>query len=218
MRLKKSIKYFLSSYTVRQDRTKYNGLIEVKMVFNMPRLIVNNMIQSGGMMRKIWDKGIKKLKRENKKIKKALILGLGGGDVAFRIEQYFPQIKVIGIEIDKKIIDMAYAYFNLHKLKNLKVENEDGAKYVRKTKNEFDLIIVDVFQGEKIPGKFKSKRFLNNLTKKLTKNGVVIYNHLFDKENKPKAGEFIKKLEGYFKKIYLQRVGVNLLIYAEVVK
>ena len=213
--MKKSLKYFLSYYTIRQERSKYNGLIKVIMVFNMPRLIVGGMVQSGGLVRKIWDKGISKLKQENKKVNKALVLGFGCGDCAFRIKKYFPHALITGVEVDEKIIEIAKAYFNLNKLKNLNLVVEDGVKFVSNTKEKYDLVLVDAYLGKKVPKVFKSERFFKNLIKVLNKDGMVVFNHLFFGKEKEKAKKMISDLENYFGKIKLVRVASNLLIFAE---
>lgn len=211
--MKKWIKYFLSYYTIRQDRSKHNSLIKVVMVFNMPRLIVGGMVQSGGLVRKIWDKGIKTLKGKKKKIKSVLILGFGCGDCAFKVAKYYPKAQVTGVEIDKKIIDVAKSYFNLHKLKNLKLVVDDGAKFINKTKDKYDLVVVDVYLGEKMPKVFKTEKFFKQVKKILNTNGTMIINHLFFKDYKKQARGLIELLEKEFEKIRLVRVASNLLIY-----
>lgn len=212
--MKKSLKYFLSYYTIRQERSKFNGLIKVTMAFNMPRLIVDDMVQSGGMVRKIWDKAISKLKKEKKRVHHALVLGFGCGDCAFRIRQYYPHAQITGIEIDEKIIEMAKSYFNLHKLKNLNLVIEDGVKFVKTTKEKYDLVLVDAYLGKKVPKVFKSERFFKNLVKILDQDGMVVFNHLFFSNEKQKAKKMVQSLEKYFNKIKLVRVASNLLIFA----
>jgi spermidine synthase len=210
--MKKAIQDFLSFRVIRQDQSKINGLIKVVMVFNRPRLIVGGMVQSGGLVKKIWDKGIKKLKRERLKVKKALILGFGGGDCAFAIDQYYPKAQVTGVEIDKKIIEASKNYFNLNQLKKLKVIIGDGVKFIAKTKDKYDLIVVDVYLGQKTPKGFKTKRFFREVKKRLNKNGAIIFNHLFFKKYKDQAKRLIETMEPEFNKIRLVRVASNLLI------
>ncbi len=212
--MKQSLKYFFSYYTVRQDQSKINGLIKVVMAFNMPRLIVGGMVQSGGLVRKIWDKAIGKLHKDKKKIKKVLVLGFGCGDCAFKVKKYYPKAEIIGVEIDKKIIDVAECYFNLHKLKNLTVINADGVKFINQTKEKFDLVVVDVYLGQKMPKVFRGEKFFKRVEGVLNKKGVIIINHLFFKDYKDQVNKLIRVIEKEFKKIKLMRVASNLLIYA----
>jgi len=219
MSMKNWFKYYFGYLPVREVRSPISGLVKVIMVLNRPRLIVGNMVQSGGLVRKIWEKAISRLKKKGKKVTQVLILGLGCGDCAFEVQKYYPRAKMIGVEIDKHVVDMAKCYFNLATVKNLKIAIEDAAKYVRKLSKKkrlkkFDLILVDVYLGKKMPKEFRSKIFFERLKKLLNKNGVVAYNHLFFKNYKKEAKEFVKELEPMFSKIELQRTASNLIIFA----
>ena len=216
--MRKWLKYFLTYNPIREYYSPINGPMKVVMVMNMPRLIVGGLLQSGGLVRQIWDKAVGKLKKEGRGVKKALILGLGCGDCAFRINKYYPDVQMTGVEIDAQIIDAAQCYFNLAILKNLKIAIEDGISYVKKitkTKQKFDLIIVDVYLGKNAPGPFRTRSFFNQLKRLLTPDGVVIYNHLFFGEHKNQAKNLIKTIEAILPQITLQRTASNLLIFAK---
>jgi len=208
----------LTTYTIKEINSPINGLIKVVMVFNRPRMIIGGLLQSGGLIIKLWDKAIKKLRKEKYPVKNALIVGLGCGDCAFSLERYYPGAKITGIEVDEKIADLAQCYFNLATVKNLKISVADGVKYVEKISRQkkrikYDLIVVDAYLGEKMPKVFRTKKFMNNLTKILSVKGVVIYNHLFFGKHKQQAEMFIRVLEENFDKISLQRTASNLLIF-----
>jgi len=181
------------------------------------------MVQSGGMVKAIWDKALAKLDREGQKVNKALVLGLGCGDCVFSINRHYPYARVTGVELDPEVINMAECYFNLATAKNLKVAISEGADYVAKKTSakggaaadqKFDLIIVDVYLGQVMPKKFKEKKFLANLAKLVAKNGVVVINHLFFGGHKKEAERFIKDLEKIWPQITLQRTASNLVIFA----
>ncbi len=217
--MKKWFKHYFGYLPVKEVQSPISGLVKVVMVLNRPRLIVGNMVQSGGLVRKIWEKAIARLKKKGKKVAQVLILGLGCGDCAFEVQKYYPRAKMTGVEIDKHVVDMAKCYFNLATVKNLKIAIEDAAKYVnrlakRKRLKKFDLIIVDIYLGKKMPKEFRNKQFFERLKKLLRKNGVVAYNHLFFKGYKKEAKKFIKELEPMFSKIELQRSASNLIIFA----
>lgn len=212
------IKYFLRYYTIKEGRSPINGMFKVVMWFNRPRLIIGQMVQSGGAARKIWHRGIHTLKQKRQSIKRVLIIGLGCGDVAFEIQRHYRKTRMTGVEIDPHVIEMAKCYFDLATVKNLNITISEGARYVAKLARakriiKYDLIVVDAYLGNVMPRGFRSRAFFNQLTKLLTHNGVVIYNHLFYGRHKESAKEFIKTLERYFDKITLVRSGQNLLIF-----
>lgn len=212
------IKNFLTMQTIKEYRSIHNGLIKVILAFNKPRLMMGGMLQSGKLMRNVWNKALGKIKKGNHQINQALIIGLGCGDCAFEIQNYYPKAQMTGVEIDEQVIEAAQCYFNLATVKHLKIAIDDGVKYVNKlakqrVSKKFDLVIVDAFIGDQMPKGFKTKKFFATLTKLLTHNGVVIYNHLFFKEHKEEAESFIKELEKVFGKITLMRTHSNLLIF-----
>lgn len=53
---------------------------------------------------------------EHKKEMKILILGMGSGTYAEQCRKYFPQAVVKGVEIDKKITDLAREFLNCQKI------------------------------------------------------------------------------------------------------
>lgn len=212
------LKYFFRYYTIKEGRSPINGLYKVVMLFNRPRLVIGNMVQSGGMVRKIWQKAIHALKDKGVKVDRALIIGLGCGDCAFEIQTHYRQAKIFGVEIDPHVVEMARCYFDLATVKNLSISIADGAKYVsqlakRKQVKKFDLVVIDAYLGNTMPKGFRSKIFFKQLGKLLAHDGVVIYNHLFYDQYKTEAEKFIKELETEFGKVTLLRAGENLLIF-----
>lgn len=212
------LKNYLTTQTIKEYRSLHNGLIQVVLAFNRPRLIIGGMLQSGRLMQKVWNKAIGQVKKKGQKVEQALIIGLGCGDVAFEIQKYYPRAQMTGVEIDDQVIEAAQCYFNLATIKNLKIAIDDGVKYAdklakQKAGKKFDLIIVDAFIGKQIPKGFKTKKFFTALTRLLAHNGAVIYNHLFFKEHKEKAKSFIQNLEKVFGEITLMRTRSNLLIF-----
>lgn len=212
------LKNLFTTQIIKQYHSKHNGLIQVVFAHNQPRLIMGGLLQSGKLMQKVWGKVIDKISQKGQKIQQALIIGLGCGDVALEIQKYYPKAKMIGVEIDEQVIEAGQCYFHLALVKNLTIAIEDGIKYVAKlTKQKklkkFDLIIIDAYIGDQIPKGFTTKKFFESLTKLLTHNGVVIYNHLFFKNHKEQGEKFIKEIEKVFGEITLMRTRSNLLIF-----
>ncbi|HPQ09422.1 MAG TPA: fused MFS/spermidine synthase [Bacteroidia bacterium] len=81
------------------------------------------------------------------KNKKILILGLGGGIIANKLSKYSSEIT--GVEIDPRIIDCAKKYFNLNK--NVKTICDDAQWFLKKDTAHYDVIIMDLFNGEEPP-------------------------------------------------------------------
>lgn len=211
-------KSFWHYQTVKEGRSPINGLYKVVIWFNRPRLLIGNMVQSGGAARKIWYKAIHSVKNKQVKVDKVLILGLGCGDCAFEISQHYPKAQITGVEIDPHIVDVAQCYFDLATIKNLSITVADAAKFTaklarKKKPPKFDLILVDTYLGKTMPRVFRTKKYFKQLAKLLSSNGIVIYNHLFFNHFRQEAEQFIKHMEAEFGKINLLRAEENLLIF-----
>ena len=212
------LKQLTRRQVVKKVNSPINGPIEVVKVLNQPQLIIGGMLQSGGLVQKIWKKAIRKIKDESPKISEVLIIGLGGGNCAREISKHFPQARMTGIEIDKNVVEISKKYFDLESIKNLTVHIEDGNEWIAekalsKKPQSYDLIIIDAYLGKKIPLIFKTRKFIKNLEKILNPEGTIIFNHLFSQQHKQEAKRFIKKLETVFPSIKLQRTTCNLLIF-----
>ena len=80
---------------------------------------------------------------------RVMILGLGSGTFATYCEEYFPQTKIQGAEIDEKIVNIARDYFELPS--SVEVAVEDGRAYLSASEEQYDVIMVDAYQDITIP-------------------------------------------------------------------
>ena len=107
--------------------------------------------------------------------KTVLILGLGGGTVANLILKKYPRTKITGVELSKRVLGLAKREMNLRKLK-IKIVNEDAFEYIKSVKETFDLIIVDIWDGELFNCTTLSPDFIDSCKKLLTENGKIYLN------------------------------------------
>ena len=209
-------KSFFRQQLLEEIDSQFNGPIQVVEFFKQRKIIAGGLIQSGGILTNIWNKGLKKIKSKKLKIQNVLILGLGGGTAARLIVEKWPKVKITGIEIDPVMIKLGRKYFGLDKISQLKIIQAEASEWLLKCQlKKFDLILVDLYQGEKICSKIEEKFFLDNLRKKLADKGIVIFNCLFYAQHQQAAKNFIKKLEEFFNKIELVRIWSNLLILGQ---
>lgn len=181
---------------LEESTSKYNGNIKVIRDFIWGnRIVVNNLTQSGGILFEVWQATLRKL--QNKKVDSCLILGLGGGSVAEIVNKNWQTAKITGIDIDSKMIELGKKYLGLKKVE-IDICIIDAMKFVQKEKKIYDLILVDLYCGDKFPEKFEDERFLKNVKKLLSKNGLIIFNRLWGKENKVSSLKFSDKLGKVF--------------------
>jgi spermidine synthase len=194
--------------TVYKTKSKINGEIVVKEQLGQYTLHVGGLIQSGGIIEGIWKKALRfaSLAQGKPSLSKCLVLGLGGGTVVQLIKSHWPEVKIIGVEIDPEIIKIGEKFFGLGEIENLKIIKANAFKWIGGYFNDlnhqskFDLIIVDLYLGDKFPKKVESEEFLKNLKKLLSKDGMVVFNWLKGKSEK-QFEEKIKKIFPAIEKI-----------------
>ena len=107
------------------------------------------------------------------KNKKSLILGMGGGIIANKLAEQ--QVHVTGVEIDPRIITCAQKYFYLNE--KIKIICEDAQWWLQKDTTHYDIIIIDLFNGEAPPSYlFTYENFLQIKKLLKDKNSLIIIN------------------------------------------
>lgn len=103
-----------------------------------------------------------------------LILGLCTGTYAYQTEYYYNYHKIDGVEIDGKIIDLAYEYFDMPEDVNVYIN--DGRAYMNSLKKTYDVIMVDAYQDITIPFSMSTKEFFTLVKNHLNEGGVMVVN------------------------------------------
>lgn len=146
--------------------TPYNKNISINLYYPQPTLHVDGLIESGDILTHIWKTGIKKLIPRTFTPENILILGLGGGSNTLLASRLYPKAKITAVEIDPFMVEIGYKYFGLKKVKNLKIVIADALDFARELRSEnYDLILVDCFEGKYIPKKLEDLGFLGSLKK-----------------------------------------------------
>lgn len=106
-----------------------------------------------------------------------LLLGVAGGSVIRTlVDEIQYQGKITGVEIDSNIIQIANEYFKLNEIKNLEIVIDDAFEFVLKTKDRYDLIIIDIFQDTTMPNFLFEKFFIDRICFLLKSKGIVLFN------------------------------------------
>ena len=190
-----SLKAYFNPQVVKTFNSKFNTKVQLVNFSGQLRLDMGDLTQSGQVIEKIWSKAFKKLLPNNFKPQKILILGFGAGSVSKVISKKWPQAKMTGIEIDPVVIKIAKEYFAVDNIPNLKIINQDVVAFIKANNDKYNLILIDCYQGYKIPLILEDVNFL----KKLTKIGkVVLINRLFWDKHKIKTLKFLGKLNKSF--------------------
>lgn len=137
-----------------------------------------NTNYSYGSLQRILRKGLKFIGFERiQTMDKILVLGVAGGSVIKTlVDEIHFEGKITGVEIDKAIIEIANEYFHLDQIQNLEIIIDDAFEFVLKTKEKYDLIIIDVFQDVRMPNFLFETFFINRICHLLNSRGFILFN------------------------------------------
>ncbi len=110
-----------------------------------------------------------------------LVLGNGSGTYADQCLKYFPGCHVEGVEIDGRITDLAYEYFDLST--DEEVYEYDGRAYLQAVDGKYDVILVDAYQDITIPFQMSSVEFFTLVRDHLKDGGIMAVNMNMHSDN-----------------------------------
>jgi len=195
-----------------ERKSPFNGKIQVVRSLGLGTYLqAGGITQSGGIVEEIWRQALKKVRRSSFIAHRVLILGLGGGTAAKLVRKYWPNCKITGVEIDPVMVELGRKYLGLDKAK-VKIIIADAYKF---DKGHYDLILIDLYRGDKFPKKFESERFRSLVHGTLADSGVAIFNRLYYGEKRKEAIKFGQKLEKIFTKVdyFYPQANIMFLCY-----
>lgn len=181
--LKKIFSYFIP-ITIYKKKSSLSKTIEITWTNGELVLDSKNTNYSYGSLQRILRKGLKSIGYKNiNSMDHILVLGVAGGSVIKTlVEEIQFRGKITGVEIDSEIIAIANEYFNLSAIANLDIIIEDAFEFVLKTKNKYDLIIIDIFQDTTMPNFLFEDYFIDRIGFILNPNGLILFNTMIINE------------------------------------
>jgi spermidine synthase len=172
----------LLSYFIPINVYKKNSAVSqsLEVTWNNGELVLDskNTNYSFGSLQRILRKGLKYIGYERiRNFKNILVLGVAAGSVIKTlVDEIKFEGKITGVEIDKEIITIANDFFKLDTIPNLEIIIDDAFEFVLKTKDKYDLIIIDIFQDTTMPNFLFEDFFINRINYLLKTNGFILFN------------------------------------------
>lgn len=206
---------FFFPQLIEEQTSRFNGVIKVYKLFGNVSLSVDNLTQSGGLVKNIWHQALKIAANSYKlKAKSCLILGLGGGTAAKLISQSWPEAKILGVEIDPAILQLGKKYFAVDQIKHLKIITDDAFTISYKLKaKSYQLILIDLYHGKSFPHQATTLKFAQNLKRLLHPQGILIINRLNYAHNEESINHHLSVLKQIFPQVTSHKILSNILVF-----
>ena len=135
--------------------------------------------------KRFWSRATEEVSQRLSNPKTALIVGVGGATIPHLLSRRFPEMLLVGVELDPEILKIARQYFDLERIARLAVVEGDGHRVVFSHQGPaFDLTFIDAYLGGNFPLHFAEKDFLRRLREITSPEGVIAIN---------RASGFLKK-------------------------
>ncbi|MBB1194826.1 spermidine synthase [Flavobacterium sp. SOK18b] len=174
----KKILSYLIPVKIFETKSSISQSIEVTWANGELVLDSKNANYSYGSLQRILRLGLKSIGFEKiVKMESILLLGVAGGSVIKTlVDDVKFKGKLTGVEIDPEIIHIANTYFKLNEVENLEIIIDDAFEFVLKTKEKYDLIIIDIFQDTTMPNFLFEIFFTNRLCHLIKSKGFILFN------------------------------------------
>ncbi|WP_369014533.1 spermidine synthase [Flavobacterium anhuiense] len=196
-----------------KKKSARSKMIEVTWANGELVLDTENTNYSYGSLQRILRYGLRNIGYDKiLEMEHILLLGVAGGSVVKTlVDEISYKEKITGVEIDPDMIQIANEYFNLNQIKQLEVVIDDAFEFVLKTKDKYDLIIIDIFEDTHMPNFLFEKFFVDRVCTILKDNGFVLFNTMILDEahnvrNKKYVAEVNPKM---FKAKMLPRIEIH---------
>jgi len=185
---------YLYPISLETTESEYNQFLEVVYRDGKYQLNSANANYSFGGLYDLFNLIFRQFTIDWENTKDILILGFGAGCTVPLIRQYNSTCKIVGVEIDGKVLELGRKYFGIDSYENTSIVCDSALNYVSGTGSKFDLAIIDVFIDLNVPSEIESKEFLFALKSILNPDGLVIFNKLIPTKSYKKQIPNLKNL------------------------
>ncbi|MGO8989116.1 MAG: fused MFS/spermidine synthase [bacterium] len=133
---------------------------------------------------------------------RVLFLGGGGYTLPRFMEVKYPEAEINVVEIDPEVTQIAQKYLGISKESNIRTFNEDARWFVMnfKERENFDIIIGDVFNDLSVPYHLTTKEFTLQVKRVLKADGLFLVNLIDSFKQGAFMPSYIRTLEEVFGK------------------
>ena len=109
-------------------------------------------------------------------IRHILMIGLGAGSISTSFARAMPDVQIDVVELDPGVIAAGRKYFGLKETDKLHFIESDGRVYLNRSKERYDLIVLDAFRELGIPFHLLTREFYELIKQRLAPGGAVASN------------------------------------------
>jgi spermidine synthase len=166
--------------------------------------MTQNTVDSHGDSMSFYTYGLEGLARAyHPQMKRVLALGMGAGIVPMRLAAT-TGASVDVVEINPVSLEVAQRYFG-YDPSRAHTHLTDARTYVHECREPYDVIVVDLFQGDGTPEYLVTRDFFHDLARCLAPRGVAVFNTFADLEHPASYAHLLVTLKSELPYLALHR-------------
>jgi len=205
---------YFKEISIEQTSSLSNPYLEVLLVQGRHQLVTKDAIYSFDDKYENFNYSFQQIDFKKLSGNKVLLLGLGLGSVIYILEKVMgKEMDYTAVEVDPEICRLCSQY-TLDELKSfVEVIPAEAMSFLEYHEEQYDMIIMDIFQSAVIPQKFQTNIFLTKLKSHLSEGGLFLYNRMHITErDKAENKTFRENMKSVFPKMREIKVKTNLVI------
>ncbi len=174
---------YLHEQVVERVHSPVSGWVEVWLAYGRYELNTSEVNYSFGELHRVFQDTFAQLKVGESAPQRVLLLGLGAGSVVQLLREIGVQAPITAVELDPVVVTLGKKYFGLGSWQDLEVlEGVDAVDWLPKQKERYDLVIIDLFVGAKVPANASDPVFFEAVKESLNSGGLMLWNRLAHEE------------------------------------
>jgi predicted membrane-bound spermidine synthase len=212
--LYKRILSYIIPVRIREGSSEENPSLELFLFRGGYQLATPDAVYSDGKRYRPLVAAFKEIEDELPRVKRVLLLGTGLGSAVQILESkgYYPDFVLV--EKDSTILHWAEELLNSKETKQvIRTVCIDAAIFMQVNQEQFDLIVVDVFNGRVVPEFVTQEIFLKNCRRSMSPGGSFILNYIISDEQE--WNHVLSRFRSVFSSYDMVAFGINRIIIAK---
>jgi spermidine synthase len=144
--------------------------------------------------------------------RQVLFLGAAGGTALKQLVTAYPDVEVLGVELDGKVIDVARRFFGLADLPRLRLVEDDARWHLQRSPHRYDVVAIDLYVTGHVPFFTTTREFFALVRDRLTDGGVAMMNVLSPQPGDDLIAPFVRTARSVFADVHLIGEGNVILV------
>jgi spermidine synthase len=124
----------------------------------------------------VWDAFLVLPPLLGRPVERVAILGNAGGTTARAFGVYYPRAQIDGVELDPAVSRVGRRFFGLDDNPRLTVHDADARPFLRRSRDRYDLIVVDAYHQPYVPFYLATREFFRLARERLAPGGILALN------------------------------------------